>query len=423
MQSTAYSFRHRVSGLALGLAVAFGGAGVMIVTAPAAVAQAKASKEFVEAYTAASNAYKSKDWASAISNADKAASLAKAPDQRMAVANLRVGAYHGAGKKTEEIKAIEDLLAMPGVPKDQVTRSRETLAGLYAQTNNDAKAVELTKQLIADKPPGTAEQNAYIASYALRTKNYKDAITYANKAIDLAKKGGKKPKEAWYQIVQKAYFEQKDDANFYATVERTAQDYPTAANLEILINKTTKEPHFNRTANMLDLNRALQAAKVTIKPTELAQMGEDAISRENSAESAKIFEGLAKSNWTGIDTSKQARYKNMYAKAQADAKTDAATGLAAREKDAETAPKGDKLVDIGDAYLGAGDNPKAIELINKGLAKGNLDPGQVAYAKLDLGIAQYRSGKKADAQKTWSEVTGDNGAAVLAKAWILISKS
>jgi hypothetical protein len=423
MQSTAYSFRHRVSGLALGLAVAFGGASVMIVTAPAAVAQTKSTKEFVEPYTAASKALQSKDWSGAISNADKAAANAKSSQEKMAVANLRVAAYHGAGKKTDEIKALEDLIAMPGVPKSQITNSRETLAGLYAQTNNDAKAVELTKQLLADKPPGTAEQNAYIASYALRTKNYKDAITYANKAIDISKKSGKKPKEAWYQIVQKAYFEQKDDANFYATVERTAQDYPTAANLEILINRATKAPHFNRTANMLDLNRALQAAKVTLKPTELAQMGEDAISRENAAESAKIFEGLAKSNWTGIETSKQARYKSMYGKAQADAKTDAATGLAAREKDAETAPKGDKLVDVGDAYLGGGDNAKAIELINKGLAKGNLDPGQVAYAKLDLGIAQYRSGKKADAQKTWGEVTGDNGAAVLAKAWILISKN
>jgi hypothetical protein len=420
MQSTAYSLRQRVSSLALGLAVAFGGATVIAVTAPAAVAQAKSTKEFVEPYQAAGKALAAKDWAGAISNADKAAANAKSPQEKMAVANLRVGAAHGAGKKTDEIKAIEDMLALPGVPKDQVNRSRETLAGLYAQTNNDAKAVELTKQLIADNPPGSAEQNAFIASYALRTKNYKDAIIYANKAIDIAKKGGKKPKEAWFQIVQKAYFEQKDDANFYATVERTAQDYPTAANLEILINKTTKEPHFNRTANMLDLNRALLAAKVTIKPQDTAQMAEDAISRENSAESAKIFDGLAKSNWTGIDSAKQTRYKNMYNKAQADAKNDAL--LAGREKDAAAAPKGDKLVAVGDSYLGAGDNTKAIDFINKGLAKGNLDPGQVAFAKLDLGIAQFRSGKKADAQKTWSEVTGDNGAAVLAKNWILISK-
>jgi hypothetical protein len=422
MQSFAYLVRTRASALAMGFVATFGVAAVIGVTAPAAVAQAKSTKEFVEPYVAATKDLQAKDWAGAISNAEKAAANAKAANEKMAVANVRVAAYHGAGKKAEEIKAIESLLALPGVPKDQAARSRETLAGLYAQTNNDAKAVELTKQLIADKPPGTAEQNAYIASYALRTKNFKDAITYANKAIDLTKKAGKKPKEAWYQIVQKAYFEQKDDANFYATVERTAQDYPTAANMEILINRTTKAPHFNRTANLLDLNRALQAAKVTLKPTEVAQMAEDAISRENSAESAKIFDSLAKANWAGIDAAKQTRYKNMYAKAQSDAKNDA-TILAGREKDAAAAPKGDKLVAVGDTYLGAGDNAKAIELINKGIAKGNLDAGQLAYAKLDLGIAQYRSGKKADAQKTWSEVTGDNGAAILAKNWILISKN
>jgi tetratricopeptide (TPR) repeat protein len=423
MQATAYSFRHRVSSLALGLAVAFGGAAVIAVTAPAAVAQQKSSKEFVEAYTAGTDAVKAKDWNKAISAAEKASSYAKERNEKLAVINLRIAGYGGLRKTPELIKTIEDQLAIGGLSKEQVNRQQETLAGLYAAVHNDAKAAEITKQLIADKPPGSAEQNAFLASYALRTKNHKEAITYANKAIDITKKAGRKPKEAWYQIVQKAYFEQKDDANFYATVERTAQDYPTAANLEILINKTTKEPHFNRTANMLDLNRALQAAKVTIKPTDLAQMGEDAISRENPAESAKIFEGLSKTNWAGIDTSKQARYKSMYAKAQADAKAAAAGGLAGREKDAATAPKGDRFVDVGDAYLGAGENAKAIEMINKGLAKGNLDAGQLAYAKLDLGIALYRSGKKDDARKTWGEITGDNGAAVLAKNWILISRN
>ena len=68
------------------------------------------------------------------------------------------------------------------------------------------------------------------------------------------------------------------------------------------------------------------------------------------------------------------------------------------------------------------DNTKAIEQINKGLAKGNLDAGQLAFAKLDLGIAQFRSSKKDDARKTWGEITGDNGAAVLAKSWMLISR-
>ena len=421
MQSTVYSFRHRVSGLALGLALAFGGATVIGVTAPAAVAQQKSSEDFVKAYKAGKDAAAAKDWNTVISAADKASAFAKDKGEKMAVINLRIAGYSGLRKTPELIKTIEEQLALGGLSPEQIRAQRTSLAGYYAEVHNDAKAVELTKALINDYPPGTADQNAFIASNALKNKNYKDAITYANKAIDLTKKAGKKPKEGWYQIIQKAYFEQKDDANFYATVERTAQDYPTAANLEILINKTTKEAHFNRTANMLDLNRTLQAAKVTIKPLDLAVMGEDALSRENPAESAKIYDGLAKSNWAGIDTSKQARYKSLYAKAQTDAKGSAAI-LAGREKDAAAAPKGDKLVGVGDTYLGAGDNAKAIELINKGIAKGNLDPGQLAFAKLDLGIAQFRSGKKDDARKTWGEITGDNGAAVLAKNWILISK-
>lgn len=80
------------------------------------------------------------------------------------------------------------------------------------------------------------------------------------------------------------------------------------------------------------------------------------------------------------------------------------------------------FVDTGEGYMTTGDTAKAIDLITKGLAKGGMDEGQVALAKLRLGIAQFRAGKKDDARKTWADVKGDNGAAVLAKNWISISK-
>ena len=422
MQSKDHLERNRALGLALGLIVAFSAAAAIGVLAPAAVAQ-KTTPEFGKPFQDARAAAQSKDWSTALSKADAASTFAKTQGEKQGVETVRVMAYQGLGKKPEMLKALENQLAIGGLPAETVKINRRTIAGMYARDmHNEAKAVELTKAIINDYGGGLAEENAYVASYSQRQKNYKDAIASANKAIEISRKEGKKPKEAWYQIVQKAYFEQKDEANYYATVDRTAQDYPTAGNLEILINRTTKEQHFNRTANMLDLNRALQAAKVTIKPQDLAQMGEDALSRGNPAESAKIFESVAKSNWAGFDATSSARYKKIYDRAETDAKSDAATGLAGREKDAAAAPKGDRLVAVGDCYLGAGDNVKAIEQINKGLAKGNLDAGQLAFAKLDLGIAQFRSSKKDDARKTWGEITGDNGAAVLAKSWMLISR-
>ena len=78
---------------------------------------------------------------------------------------------------------------------------------------------------------------------------------------------------------------------------------------------------------------------------------------------------------------------------------------------------------VGENYYTAGDYKKAVELIEKGIAKGQLEPGAHAYAQLHLGMAQYKAGQKDAARKTWAEVKADNGAGWLARAWTAISKA
>ncbi|MEP7209958.1 MAG: hypothetical protein ABI740_03895 [Alphaproteobacteria bacterium] len=421
--------RNRLPALGLGLVSAFGMVAVIGVTAPAAMAQ-KAdksgkqppeSKEFVAAYNAAVAAMQVKDWATELTNATTAVSLAKNPGAKLPAQQMQLQAYAGLGNKPEMLKAVEALLGEQGLPADQIKNYRSVQMGLYSELNNDAKAIELTKAFMKDYG-GTPDQYLFLASYEAKQNDCPNAITDANKAIDGYKSAGQKPKETAYSILLKCYVDAKDNPNYYATVERAYGDYPKSELLRPLIDRTTKEPKFNRQKNILDVYRALAAAKVELKPSELADIGEQALSRANSSEAEKAFAQADKAGWTGVDATNQTRYKKMYEKAQADAKKDAAGGLAASEKDAATSPKGGVYANVADAYLGAGDNAKAIELFQKGLAKGAMDEGETAYAKLGLGIAQSRNGQKEDAVKTWGEIKGDNGAAVLAHDYILMSK-
>jgi predicted negative regulator of RcsB-dependent stress response len=73
--------------------------------------------------------------------------------------------------------------------------------------------------------------------------------------------------------------------------------------------------------------------------------------------------------------------------------------------------------------MSAGDYAKAVELLQKGLEKGQLEPGAEELIKLRLGIAQFKAGHKDAARKTWSEIKGDNGSAWLARVWTAISKT
>ena len=67
--------------------------------------------------------------------------------------------------------------------------------------------------------------------------------------------------------------------------------------------------------------------------------------------------------------------------------------------------------------------PKAIEVLQKGIDKGQMEPGALAFAQLHLGMAQYKAGKKDDARKTWSTIKADNGAGWLARAWTALSRT
>jgi hypothetical protein len=112
------------------------------------------------------------------------------------------------------------------------------------------------------------------------------------------------------------------------------------------------------------------------------------------------------------------RYQHLLDGAKQRAAADQAS-LANQEKDASNAPGGDKLVQVGAAYMSYGQNDKAIADIQKGIAKGSLKyPDE---ANLLLGIAQLRSHNAADAQRAFEKVSSSSNAgyARLGKLWAL----
>jgi tetratricopeptide (TPR) repeat protein len=67
-------------------------------------------------------------------------------------------------------------------------------------------------------------------------------------------------------------------------------------------------------------------------------------------------------------------------------------------------------------YSGLGQHDKAIALIQKGIARGDLRNPE--DAKLHLGIAYLRAGNKAKAAEAFRSVKGTDGTADLARLWL-----
>jgi hypothetical protein len=87
---------------------------------------------------------------------------------------------------------------------------------------------------------------------------------------------------------------------------------------------------------------------------------------------------------------------------------------------AQKAPKGDDLVQIGEAQIGEGKAKDAIATIQAGIAKGCAD---AANCQLRLGTAYLAAGQKADAIKAFNAVKGDDKVVMVAHLYALAARS
>ncbi len=416
MQTFGKALRNSLPALGLGLACAFGVASVTMVTAPAAIAQATAKKEFVDNFQAASAALTAKNFSQALQKADAAQAHAEGNAQKGALEQIRVGAYCGMKNHAQCIASIEKAKSLGGLTAGQIQNYDKIIAGEYASMGQTAKALAQTKQNV-DKYGGTATELQFIARKELDAKNYAEAIKYAQKAIDA--KGG----EVAYNIMLNAYSAQGKMDEYYKVVERIAPVMKKETYWRMMIERSKKEPKYKSNESLLDVYRALSAAGVKLNTTEQSEMADMALQRGMAIEAEKVWAPLFKAGTLGSATDKNAdRNKRLYERAQADAKADKATDLAKSEADAATKTTGDQYSSTAEAWLGAGDYAKAIDLYQKALAKGNMDAGTTDLVKVRLGVAQFRAGKKDDARKTWASIKSDNGAAWLAKSWTAIAK-
>lgn len=424
MKSFGKAIRNRLPAIGLGLVSAFGIAAVTsLVATPSAYAQAKkASREFGEPFTEARDAITAKNYAAALPLLDKAEPHAADNAQKLAVEQLRTAVYAGMNDRRKLRVSLEKQLSIGGVPASTVKSHKATIMGLYAEEGNDAKALQLTKEYV-NQYGGTAQQLAFLASSSLKAGDRAGAINYGTKAISQARSEGSAPKEQLFNIVMKAHYDSEDMDGYYKVLEQAAMVYPKDTYWKALIARAEKAPRFDRQALTHDIYRAFQAADVDLTANEKLIMAEQAFTRGMAVEAESIIKPMFESGEAGGAEDKNAgRNKRLYDNIVEAANADRAGGLDDSLAEAEAASTGVIYTAIGEAFIGLGQYDKAAELIQKGIDKGGLEPGELALAKLHKGIAQYKAGNASAARTTWESVDAENGAEELAHNWTLISR-
>ncbi len=116
---------------------------------------------------------------------------------------------------------------------------------------------------------------------------------------------------------------------------------------------------------------------------------------------------------SGADAEAQKKLRDAAAKQVIDDQKQ----LPQSAKAATAASGGVALVNVGFAYVSAGQFDTGIPMMEQGIARGGLP--RPDEARLHLGIAYLSAGRKADAVRVFRDVGGTDGTADLARLWLI----
>lgn len=356
-------------------------------------------------------------------------------------------------KYPEAIDKLHAADALAGkTPYDQHLINQMTAYACSKTTPNDVQCVAKAMQGMIDDGTTTPEDNQkferVVAQVAFQAKDYDKAIDYGNRVI----KGGSAPDEA-YQIVGASYYLKDDfshaiqledahvadvlkkgqtpkseDLNVYLSAcAKTKDDACIAKVLEYQVTYYPKPETWGQVISLvrpkgdvetLQTYRLMSDVGAMKSADDYMDMANISMDRGSPGDAQHALQmGTDAGVFTG---SKAADAQKLAAAARKAAATDQAS-LPKAEQDANASASGVKNAGAGFAYLGYQQYDKAVDQLSKAVSKGGLK--SEADTRLDLGIAQLKSGHKDDAVKTFQSVHGSPVLERLAALWAIHAKA
>lgn len=417
---------HLAASLVLGVAVV-GVASLVPAANPAAAAdkkeekkdENKVSKESAKFLKAAQDALNAQKYDDALAQLKQAeANPKKTPYDEHVINQLAGVTYARKNDYPNAEKAFAAQVDDGFTDPADMPRVLKAVAQLNYQLKNYDRAIEYGNKAVQG---GFADDDMNIIvgqSYYLKG-DWKGTLKFEQGLVDSDIKAGKTPKDQSLQLVLSACVKLEDADCTTKALEKLVAYYPKPEYWKQLLYTIAQTKAANQSDRAtLQLYRLMAEVDVLQRPEDYTEMAQLAIELGSPGEAQHILEkGFEK----GVFADQ--RSKDLNQRLLASAKKAAATdqgSLAKSEQDAKSAATGDKAVAVGFAYLGYQQYDKAADLLSAGLSKGGVKSEPEAH--LLLGIAQFKTGHKDEAVKSFHEVKGDATLERLANLWSLHAK-
>lgn len=310
--------------------------------------------------------------------------------------------------------ALEAVLASGRLEAAERPTFVEALGNSYFNASDYPKAIEWFRKYQKESPTPGKVTNVLVRSLYL-SNDMPGAKAEMERYIAELEKAGKTPTMEDYKLQGSIALKMKDTAGLAAISEKVVTSYRSPEHWAELTRRLYNKSSLNERLR-IDLLRLQMATGAPLDDIDYLEMAERAKASGFYGEAKQTLDAgyAAGKLGTGANAGKH--------KAALDAATKAANddakNIAAGEATAAKAKTGTPLFNLGYAYLTLDQAEKGITLMEQGMAKGGFKVAD--DNKLRMAAAYAKVGRKDDALKLFREVNGKDGAADIARYWIML---
>jgi hypothetical protein len=334
----------------------------------------------------------------------------KTAAEQLVIDRMKGAAAQRAGDNATAIAAFESIYEKTsGAEKGQMA---EQVAFAYSQQKNNAKATEWVAKARA-AGANSASLNQLAAFLQGSSGDYSQIMRDAQAAVAAAEKDGRRPSEDDLLRLADAARRTNNSGVYSNTLEKLVLYYPKKDYWSAHLASIQRKPGFSdRLA--LDVQRLKLSNGLMTKADEYMELAQLALQAGFPVEAKSIVDkGYAAGVLgSGEQAARHQRLKDLVIKSEADS----AAGLEKNVAEANALKEGNELVKFGTVYSSMGQHDKGVQLIEQGIAKGNLKRPDDAKLRLALALAANPK-TKAKGLQTLRAVGGSDGTAEIARLY------
>lgn len=325
-------------------------------------------------------------------------------DDRRVIMTWKLTALQSSSDREPFIAAIEEHLASGLASPEQIGPMNQQLAAWYNGKKDRARTLQHYQAFVDATPNTSAAEYETLGRLYLQSEDEKSGAKYLGLAIDTAMAAGEQPKEFWFQLLDKVYFEGEENAKRLANLEALVKLYPKSEYYTRILSLYRSATGDDRVV-MMNLYRLVLADTGLSTVGEYLACADTAVVLGSPGEAQRALErGMADGIVPNAGTNQQSvqEAKIAVARDRRDVPRDAQTAAA------NPNTPGEVHVKIGLGFFSIGDPAMSVESIRRGLAKGGVK--RVDDANMLLGAALLQLNRREEAKAAFAAAAGAAGA-------------